>query len=64
MRVERTISIRNADGVWSEVKTDSTVPLGSYLKVRVVVTPLGGDGDQLHSPRKPQAMRRRNDPGR
>ena len=42
MKVERSISIRNADGVWSQIKNGSTVPLGSYLKVRVVATPMPG----------------------
>jgi uncharacterized protein YfaS (alpha-2-macroglobulin family) len=42
VKVERSISIRNADGVWSELKSNSTVRLGSYLKVRVVATPMPG----------------------
>jgi uncharacterized protein YfaS (alpha-2-macroglobulin family) len=42
VKVERTISLRNADGVWSELKSGATVPLGSYVKVRVAATPMAG----------------------
>ena len=60
MKVERTISVRNADGVWTEMKTGATVPLGSYVKVRVAATPLAGTAINytlLESP-KPAAAKR------
>ena len=38
---------RNQDG--------ASVPLGSYLKVRVIGDAAGGHGDQLHAARKPEA---------
>jgi uncharacterized protein YfaS (alpha-2-macroglobulin family) len=39
VKVERVVSVRNADGIWSELKSGATVPLGSYIKVRVTARP-------------------------
>jgi rRNA maturation protein Nop10 len=42
VKVVRTLSLRNADGTWTELKSGATVPTGSYVKVRVVATPAPG----------------------
>jgi uncharacterized protein YfaS (alpha-2-macroglobulin family) len=39
VKVERTISVRGADGTWSDLKPGASVPTGSYLKVRVTAKP-------------------------
>jgi hypothetical protein len=39
VKVERTVSVRGADGKWTELKSGATVPFGSYVKVRVTATP-------------------------
>jgi hypothetical protein len=39
VKVGRVVSVRTADGSWSELKSGATVPLGSYIKVRVAATP-------------------------
>ena len=43
VKVARTVSLRGADGKWSELKSGATVPVGSYVKVRVTATPAAGD---------------------
>jgi hypothetical protein len=35
VKVERVLSLRGADGTWSELKSGASVPVGSYVKVRV-----------------------------
>ncbi|MBA4066030.1 MAG: hypothetical protein C0501_20385 [Isosphaera sp.] len=45
VKVERTVSVRAADGTWAELKTGAAVPAGSYVRVRVTATP--GPGTQL-----------------
>jgi len=45
VKVERTLSLRGADGKWTELKTGASVPTGSYVKVRVTATP--GPGNTL-----------------
>jgi uncharacterized protein YfaS (alpha-2-macroglobulin family) len=45
VKVERVISVRNADGTWAELKSGATVPAGSYVKVRVTATP--GPGTEM-----------------
>jgi alpha-2-macroglobulin len=42
VRVDRTISLRGADGKWTELKSGATVPAGSYVKVAVRATPSPG----------------------
>lgn len=42
VKVERTISVRGADGKWTDLKSGATVPMGSYVKVRVTATPGAG----------------------
>jgi uncharacterized protein YfaS (alpha-2-macroglobulin family) len=42
VRVVRTIGARGADGKWSELKSGASVPIGSYVKVRVTATPAVG----------------------
>ncbi|MCI0699701.1 MAG: hypothetical protein L0241_01275 [Planctomycetia bacterium] len=42
VKVIRTISVRNADGKWTELKSGSSVPVGSYIKVRVTAAPTIG----------------------
>ncbi len=46
VKVERVISLRGADGKWSELKSGTTVPVGSYVKVRVTATP--GPGTEVN----------------
>ena len=43
VRVARTVSLRSADGKWSELASGASVPVGSYVKVRVTATPAAGD---------------------
>ncbi len=43
VKVVRTISVRGADGKWTELKSGATVPVGAYLKVQVRATPTAGD---------------------
>ena len=64
VKVERTISVRNADG-----ELDRTQERRNRAARQLRQGPRGrhaaaGDGDQLHAARKPEARRRRNDPGR
>ncbi|MBM3982790.1 MAG: hypothetical protein FJ304_21470, partial [Planctomycetes bacterium] len=42
IKVARTVSVRDADGKWTELKSGATVPLGSYVKVRVTAAPGAG----------------------
>jgi hypothetical protein len=39
VKVVRTISIRGADGKWSELKSGASVPVGSYVKIRATAAP-------------------------
>ena len=43
VKVSRTVSLRGADAQWSELASGASVPVGSYLKVRVTATPAAGD---------------------
>lgn len=54
VKVVRTVSLRGADGTWSELKSGATVPAGSYLKIGVTATPDAGSNLQyalLESPK-------------
>lgn len=42
VKVARTVSLRGADGQWTELKSGARVPVGSYLKVHVTAAPAGG----------------------
>jgi hypothetical protein len=42
VKVARTVSVRGADGKWTDLKSGSTVPMGSYVKVKVAATPAVG----------------------
>jgi hypothetical protein len=42
VKVTRTVSARGADGTWTDLKSGATVPVGSYVKVRVAATPAVG----------------------
>ncbi len=39
VKVVRIVSLRGADGKWTELASGATVPVGSYVKVRVTATP-------------------------
>lgn len=43
VKVVRTVSVRDAGGKWSELKSGASVPTGSYVKVTVTATPATGD---------------------
>lgn len=43
VKVERTVSVREADNTWRALKSGDAVPVGSYLKVRVTAKPAAGD---------------------
>jgi len=47
VNVQRTLSLRSADGKWSELKSGATIPTGSYVKVRVSATPAPGTNLQF-----------------
>ncbi|QJW96822.1 alpha-2-macroglobulin family protein [Frigoriglobus tundricola] len=40
--VTRTVTLRGADGQWTELKSGASVPVGSYLKVNVTAVPRVG----------------------
>jgi uncharacterized protein YfaS (alpha-2-macroglobulin family) len=42
VKVTRTVSVRGADGKWTELKSGATIPSGSYVKVRVTAAPAHG----------------------
>lgn len=42
VKITRTISLRGADGTWSELKSGASVPVGSFVKIRVTATPSVG----------------------
>lgn len=42
IKVARTVSVRDEAGKWTELKSGATVPLGSYVKVRVTAMPAAG----------------------
>jgi hypothetical protein len=60
VKVTRTVSLRGADGRWTELKSGASVPVGSYLKVRVSATPRRRPAPVLPD-RKPEAGRVRDD---
>ncbi|MBN9118074.1 MAG: hypothetical protein J0I06_02720 [Planctomycetes bacterium] len=39
VKVLRTVSVRGADGKWTDLRSGATVPAGSYVKVRVTANP-------------------------
>jgi uncharacterized protein YfaS (alpha-2-macroglobulin family) len=43
VKVTRTLSVRGADGKWTELKSAASVPVGSFVKVRVTATTPGGE---------------------
>lgn len=43
VKVERTVSVREADNTWRALKSGDAVPVGSYVKVRVSATPAAND---------------------
>ncbi len=43
VKVERTVSVREADNTWRALKSGDAVPVGSYLKVRVTAVPAAND---------------------
>lgn len=43
VKVERTVSVREANGEWRALKSGDAVPVGSYLKVRVTAVPAAND---------------------
>ena len=43
VKLSRVVSVRDADGKWSELKSGATVPMGSYVKVRVTAKPATGE---------------------
>lgn len=43
VKVERTVSVREADNTWRALKSGDAVPMGSYLKVRVTAVPGAND---------------------
>jgi hypothetical protein len=43
VKVERTVSVREANGEWRALKSGDAVPVGSYLKVRVTAVPTAND---------------------
>ena len=43
VKVARTVSVRNADGKWSELKSGASIPTGSYVKIRTTATPGTGN---------------------
>ena len=42
VKVARIVSLRGADGKWTELASGASVPVGSYLKVRVAAAPAAG----------------------
>jgi uncharacterized protein YfaS (alpha-2-macroglobulin family) len=42
VKVTRTISVRGADGKWTDLKSGASVPMGSYVKVKVAAAPTIG----------------------
>ena len=62
--VERAISVRGADGVWSELKSRRHRAAGELRQGSRHGQTRGRDHDQLYRARKPQARRRRNGAGR
>jgi uncharacterized protein YfaS (alpha-2-macroglobulin family) len=42
VKVTRTVSVRDADGKWSDLKSGASIPVGSYVKIRVTATPDAG----------------------
>ena len=59
VKVTRTVSVRGADGKWTDLKSGASVPVGSYVKIRVVAMPAAG---QLILPARAQARGLRDDP--
>lgn len=43
VKVTRTISVRGANGEWTELKSGAKVPVGAYLKVQVMAILAAGD---------------------
>ena len=42
VKVARTVSLRGADGKWSELKSGASIPVGSYVKIRTTAAPIAG----------------------
>lgn len=42
VKVTRTVSVRGADGTWTELQSGASVPVGSFIKVRVSAAPSTG----------------------
>ncbi|QEG32219.1 Alpha-2-macroglobulin family protein [Gemmata obscuriglobus] len=42
VKMTRTVSVRGADGNWTELASGASVPVGSFVKVRVTATPSAG----------------------
>ncbi len=42
VKVTRVVSVRGADGKWTDLKSGASVPMGSYVRVKVTATPATG----------------------